>query len=176
MAVRLTQPTTTCRHTVRAMTEPATLATRAKRRSFPGCPDQVAQARDFTRRTLGPCPVTEDAVLLVSELVTNALRHTATGLGGRFDVTILGDDSSVMIAVTDNGSDKVPVCGATGPEDMSGRGLELVESIADRWGHCGGRHGRTVWFELRWAPTSDHCVYRKADGGKVVWALLTPDP
>jgi serine/threonine-protein kinase RsbW len=135
-----------------AMTEPAVLATRPKRRSFPGRPDQVAQARDFARRILEPCPVIEDAILLVSELATNALKHTATGFGGRFDVTILGGENSALIAVTDNGSDKIPVRGAPLPEDATGRGLELVESIAARWGHCGGRHGRTVWFELRWTP------------------------
>jgi two-component sensor histidine kinase len=132
------------------MMEPAVLAARPKRRSFPGHPDQVARARDFTRRTLGACTVTEEAVLLVSELVTNALEHTATGSGGRFDVTILGGESSVMIAVTDNGSDKIPVSSALDPETETetGRGLGLVELIAKRWGHCGGRHGRTVWFEL----------------------------
>jgi anti-sigma regulatory factor (Ser/Thr protein kinase) len=132
------------------MIEPAVLAARPKRRSFPGRPDQVVWAREFTRRTLGLCPVVEDAVLLVSELATNALQHTATGFGGRFDVTILVGKTSLMISVTDNGSDKVPSCSPLDPEDEAGRGLGLVELIAERWGHCGGRHGRTVWFELRW--------------------------
>ena len=59
-----------------------------------------------------------------------------------------------MIAVTDNGSDKAPVCGLLDPEDVAGRGLGLVEVIAERWGHCGGRRGRTVWFELRWTRPS----------------------
>ena len=97
------------------MTEPAVLA-RPKRRSFPGRPDQVARARDFTRRALGPCPVIDEAVLLVSELVTNALEHTATRLGGRFDITILAGETSLTIAVTDNGSDKVPAASALDPE------------------------------------------------------------
>ena len=131
------------------------LAVRPKRRSFAGRPDQVARARDFTRRTLGSCPVIEDAVLLVSELATNALKHTTTGLGGRFDVTILGGVSSVMIAVTDSGSGSTPVSGAPSLEDVAGRGLGLVEFISERWGNCGGRHGRTVWFELRWTRPPD---------------------
>lgn len=126
------------------------LIARPKRRSFPGRPDQVAWARDFTSRTGGSCPVVDEAILLVSELATNALEHTATGFGGHFDVTILGGEKSLMIAVTDNGSDKVPVRRPPDPEGASGRGLGLVELISDRWGHCGGRHGRTVWFELRW--------------------------
>jgi len=132
------------------MTESAVLIARPKRRCFPGRPDQVAWARDFTRRTVGPCPVINEAILLVSELATNALEHTATGFGGHFDVTILSGETSLIIGVTDNGSEKAPVPGPLDPEAESGRGLGLVELISERWGHCGGRHGRTVWFELRW--------------------------
>jgi len=43
-----------------------------------------------------------------------------------------------MIAVTDNGSDKVPVCGLLDPEDVAGRGLGLVEVIAERWDTAAG--------------------------------------
>jgi two-component sensor histidine kinase len=88
--------------------------------------------------------------LLVSELATNALQHSASGCGGHFDVTILGGIGSALIAVTDQGSDKTPARGELKPEDETGRGLGLVELIAERWGQCGGRHGRTVWFELSW--------------------------
>jgi hypothetical protein len=65
--------------------------------------------------------------------VTNALGHTVTGLGGRFDVTILGGETSLTIAVTDNGSDKVPAASALDPEAEAGRGLGLVELIAEQW-------------------------------------------
>jgi two-component sensor histidine kinase len=94
--------------------------------------------------------VINEAMLLVSELATNALEHTATGFGGHFDVTILSGKTSLIIGVTDNGSEKAPAPGPLDPEAGSGRGLGLVELISERWGHCGGRHGRTVWFELRW--------------------------
>jgi anti-sigma regulatory factor (Ser/Thr protein kinase) len=67
---------------------PETLITRPKHRVFPGRPDQIAHARDFTRRVLGLCPVLDEAVLLVSELATNAIEHTATGNEGSFHVTI----------------------------------------------------------------------------------------
>ncbi len=132
------------------MAEPAVLAVRPKRRSFPGRPDQVAVARDFIRRTLGSVPVADEAVLLVSELATNALQHTATGAGGTFDVTVVVRDGSALIAVTDNGAERKPLAVSVGPEAEAGRGLDLVDIIADRWGHSGGRHGRTVWFELCW--------------------------
>ena len=55
---------------------------RLRRRVFPGRADQVARAREFTARTLAGCPAVADAVLLTSELGTNALLHTATGTGG----------------------------------------------------------------------------------------------
>jgi anti-sigma regulatory factor (Ser/Thr protein kinase) len=127
------------------------LITRPKHRAFPGRPDQIAHARDFTRRILGPCPVLDEAILLVSELATNAIEHTATANEGSFHVTIYQGDSSLLIAVTDDGSDDVPVPAHQAETfTETGRGLELVELIADRWGHCGDEHGRTVWFELPW--------------------------
>jgi serine/threonine-protein kinase RsbW len=130
------------------MTEPRVLHARPKRRAFPGRADQITLARDFTKRVLGSCPVADEAVLLVSELATNALEHTMTGNGGQFEVTIYRDKTSLLIGVTDNGSDKTPASGNLDPEAETGRGLRLVELIAHRWGHCGGRHGHTVWFEL----------------------------
>jgi anti-sigma regulatory factor (Ser/Thr protein kinase) len=130
------------------MTEPAVLITRPIRRAFPGRADQISRAREFTKRILGLCPVADDAVLLVSELATNALEHTTTGDGGQFEVTIYRDQTSVLVGVTDNGSDKAPAAGSVDPEGETGRGLGLVELLAHRWGHCGGEHGRTVWFEL----------------------------
>jgi len=135
------------------MTEPVALVTRPIRRAFPGRAEQISRARDFTKRVLGSCSVTDEAVLLVSELATNALAHSTTGDGGQFDVTIYRDETSVLIGVTDNGSDKTPAPGALDSESETGRGLGLVELIAHRWGHCGGKHGRTVWFEL-----TDHAM------------------
>jgi anti-sigma regulatory factor (Ser/Thr protein kinase) len=122
-----------------------------KHRVFPGRPDQIAHARDFTRRVLRPCPVLDEAVLLVSELATNAIEHTATADEGSFHETIYQGDSSLLIAVTDDGSDNVPRPGHQADTlAESGRGLELVELIADRWDHCGDGQGCTVWFELSW--------------------------
>jgi serine/threonine-protein kinase RsbW len=135
--------------TVRAMTEPRVLAARPMRRTFPGRADQIAHAREFTKRVLGPCPVADEAVLLVSELATNALQHTSTGDGGQFQVTFCRNGTSLLIGVSDNGSDKSPACGPLDPEAEAGRGLGLVELIAERWGYCGDQHGLTVWFELQ---------------------------
>jgi serine/threonine-protein kinase RsbW len=138
--------------TVRPMTEAVVLTARPKRRCFPGRADQIARARDFTRRVLGPCPLLDEAVLLVSELATNALEHTKTGDGGQFEVTIYRCGTSLLIGVSDNGSDKTPKPGPFDLESETGRGLEVVELIAERWGYCGDQHGCTVWFELTESP------------------------
>ena len=125
-------------------------AGRTKRRAFPGRADQIAKARDFTRRVLAACPVLDEATLLVGELATNAVEHTATGNGGQFDVIIYRDETLIIIAVKDEGSDNAPVTRPLDELAEDGRGLRLIELIADRWGYCGNEHGRTIWLELRW--------------------------
>jgi serine/threonine-protein kinase RsbW len=131
------------------MTEPRVLTARPLQRTFPGRADQIARAREFTKRVLGPCAMIDEAVLLVSELATNALEHTSTGDGGQFRVTICRNGISLLIGVSDNGSAKIPESGPLDAESETGRGLGLVELIAERWGYCGDRHGLTVWFELQ---------------------------
>ena len=123
---------------------------RPRRRVFPGVRDQVARARLFVGDVLDGCPVADDAVLLTSELVTNAIAHTASGRGGKVIVTVYRADTRVRVDVLDDGSDQVPVVHPVGEARESGFGLGLVELMADRWGHCGGRRSRVVWFMLEW--------------------------
>ena len=122
-----------------------------RHRVFAGHRDQVARARQFVRAALGPIPVVDEAVLLVSELCTNALLHTASGYGGAFEVAVYLHSLSLRIEVRDGGAGQPPA--VTQPADtlaQDGRGLGLVELLADKWGHCGDQHGRSVFFELRW--------------------------
>ena len=123
---------------------------RPRRRVFPGANGQVGRARLFVGEVLGGCPVADDAVLLTSELVTNAIAHTASGRGGKVIVTVYRAGTRVRIDVKDDGSDHAPVAHPVGEARESGFGLELVELIADRWGHCGGQRSRVVWFMLEW--------------------------
>ena len=126
---------------------------RPRRRAFPGADDQVGQARLFVGQVLGGCPVTDDAVLLTSELVTNAITHTASGTGGKVTVTVYRADTCVRVEVRDDGSDEIPiVCPRDDPGD-SGYGLGLVELMAHCWGHRGGQRNRVVWFMLEWKPS-----------------------
>ena len=129
----------------------AGLVTPARRRAFPGKPEQVALARRFVAGALDGCPAADTAVLLASEIAANALRHTRSGAGGSFDVIVWRGVTAACIAVLDDGAARVPVPGSTDRLAEAGRGLALVNALAARWGHCGGPTGRAVWFLLRWA-------------------------
>jgi anti-sigma regulatory factor (Ser/Thr protein kinase) len=126
----------------------AAVAARPKVRVFPGSPDQVHHARDFVARALAGFPAVDDAVLLASEVVTNAVVHTASGDGGAFAVMVCRDGNRARIAVRDGGADKVPVTRPVNRGGESGLGLGLVDVLADRWGHDGDARGRVVWFEV----------------------------
>jgi anti-sigma regulatory factor (Ser/Thr protein kinase) len=119
-------------------------------RVFPGREDQVAEARQFIKRALDGCPVVEDAILCVSELATNALLHSASGNGGHFKITVERGESSVRVAVSDNGSAGKPAIRVLDATSEQGRGLALVELVASQWGESGDERGRSVWFELGW--------------------------
>jgi anti-sigma regulatory factor (Ser/Thr protein kinase) len=126
------------------------LAIRARQRVFAGSADQVRHARDFTRRVLDGCPVAGEVVLLVSEVTSNAVLHTASGQGGVFSVIIWRYDGRVEVEVRDGGSVTVPAMRPGTEPGESGYGLGLVDALASRWGHEGGAGGRVVWFELEW--------------------------
>lgn len=123
---------------------------RPKQRFFTGSREQVHRARDFIERALDGCPAVDDALLLTSELVTNAITHTASGAGGMLAVTVYAAERWVRVEVRDGGSVKTP---SVRPDDLAGEsgfGLGLVATLSSRWGHDGGRLGRVVWFELEW--------------------------
>ncbi len=117
---------------------------------IPGCRRQVARARAFVARALGPRhPSTEIAVLLTSELVTNAILHSDSREGAGMvtvAVAVLGD--WLRVEVTDAGSGRsVP----TVKKDIcasSGHGLFLVDALAADWGYRQDETHTTVWFTL----------------------------
>jgi serine phosphatase RsbU (regulator of sigma subunit) len=88
----------------------------------------------------------DSAVLLTSELVTNAVRHAGTGMELSITRT---SDRVVRIAVTDRAPTS-DVHLRRSPQDAEGgRGLFLVEQLADGWGSAVDDEAKTVWFELR---------------------------
>ena len=104
------------------------------------------------RRALGELsdlvdvPVFEDIRLLVSELVTNGVRHTGQGASGWVNLRIRWNRGSVRVEVTDPGPGFGEVR-APSIYQESGWGLYLVEQVANRWGVERSR-GNTVWFEI----------------------------
>ena len=143
----------------------STPATRPRRRVFPGDPAQVAHARRFVQRTLAPHGPAADAALLTSELATNAIRHTATGQGGTFEIIICQRPATVRIAVIDAGSPTIPAPLPPGDLASSGRGLALVDALARQW----GQHGRDCNFngvtpETEETPVTDVTIGQGQDG------------
>jgi serine/threonine-protein kinase RsbW len=120
-------------------------------RYFPGRADQVAQARLFVLSVLAGRPEAETAALVVSELSTNAVCHTASGgPGGLFAVTVRREDDRATVTVQDMGAAGEPVVrppDQDGPGE-SGRGLLLVAAMAKDWGAARNRLGWQVWAEL----------------------------
>ena len=87
-----------------------------------------------------------DAALLVTELVANVVDH-APGEDS-LSLELAMSDGWLRIAVAD-GSAVRPVIRALCLDQPRGRGLQLVQGIADRWGSEDHRGGKRVWFELR---------------------------
>lgn len=106
----------------------------------------IPVARHFASRKVkewGFAGIRDDVALLVSELVTNVVRHTDSG--GIID--LVEQERGMHVAVTDGSRDE-PIVGRGDPVDPSGRGLKLVEHLASEWGVVVRREGKTVWFEL----------------------------
>ncbi|MET7815948.1 ATP-binding protein [Streptomyces sp. NPDC005395] len=129
----------------------ATAAERRFRFELAAHPGSPSQARRLTRARLSGWAVCEDicdtAALVVSELVTNAIVHTAS----RHIVCELHDaDGLVRIAVRDEGcAPGQPHPSADQqPEDEHGRGLILVDALCDAWGAHEQGPGLLVWAEL----------------------------
>ncbi|AZS87914.1 ATP-binding protein [Streptomyces griseoviridis] len=113
-------------------------------------PASPAQARRLARARLSGWAVCEDicdtAVLVISELVTNALVHTASS---SIVCELLDGDDLVRIAVRDEGcAPGEPRPGQGRAEDEHGRGLLLIEAMCQAWGAHEHGPGLMVWAEL----------------------------
>ncbi|WP_372410887.1 ATP-binding protein [Streptomyces luteireticuli] len=121
----------------------------ARTLSLPASPRSAALARRFSRLLLaewGLDDLTDDAVLLLSELVTNAVVHVPEGSGG-VELALTRTSFHLLAQVTDCGA-ALPACSLAGDDSEGGRGMWLVEQIADQWGHHASPEGKTVWFAL----------------------------
>jgi hypothetical protein len=112
-------------------------------------PGEVRQVRDWIRAAVARhhCPVDPaDAALAVSELYTNAVRHGPAG--GRVLAGYCLWSCGARIVVCDGGGPTTPRVRSGAGLDEGGRGLQVVASIAARWGSFRLPGGQTVWCDL----------------------------
>lgn len=120
---------------------------------LPGDERSVAHGRLFVSGLLGPGhPEVDRITLSVSELATNAIRHTPSGDGGFFTIRLSAAGALVVAEITNEG-----VGGARGrpgrivmadPYMEGGRGLPIVDVLADAWGITEHAGATTVWAEF----------------------------
>jgi serine/threonine-protein kinase RsbW len=120
------------------------------RRRFSGHADQVAAARRFVASAIHDSgPARDVSRLLVSEAATNAVLHSASGEdGGSFEIRCRLAPERLRVEVHDGGAPQSPRRRVHQLDALTGRGLELVDALAARWGWSGGAAGRMLWFEL----------------------------
>jgi anti-sigma regulatory factor (Ser/Thr protein kinase) len=103
-------------------------------------------ACDLARYDLPP-EVIDDAVLVVSELVGNAVRHAPASAAGTLDVSWDVDESGVRVCVGDP-SDQPPRARVAREDETRGRGLMIVDAMSDDWGVERGVHGKRIWAHV----------------------------
>jgi anti-sigma regulatory factor (Ser/Thr protein kinase) len=141
------------------------------RREFPSTARSVASARhalDGVQAELGD-PMHVTAVLLVSELVTNSVQH-GQATNGVIELVACITPRLVRIEVSDDGEgfDPQPLAH---DDAESGRGLQLVQELADRWGRPPGPR-TSVWFELDRAAG----LARNTTGTRAATPTIAPEP
>jgi anti-sigma regulatory factor (Ser/Thr protein kinase) len=117
-------------------------------RAVPSLPAAFVEARRFVRETAGAAISTQaldDALLLTSELVTNAVRHGSTE--DPIEVMVSVDDRTLRVAVRDQGAGFDPNERGVRSEG-GGWGLDLVRRLSSRWGVERDGNGTDVWFEI----------------------------
>ncbi len=99
-----------------------------------------------TRAEFGLAPLDETARLLVTELVSNSVRHASAPADTTVRVDIAVDPVCLRVEVHDEGADEPEL--VRGDSDGGGFGLTLVDRLADRWGIDHDDMGTRAWFEL----------------------------
>jgi anti-sigma regulatory factor (Ser/Thr protein kinase) len=128
----------------------ATMSDMEHRVIFGLVPEAASQARAVLNDELGrtvSVKVLEDATLLVSELVTNAVRHAPKDGSPEVELRLKLDPERVRVVVSDPGAGFAATPRLPTASESSGWGLYLVDRIADRWGVI-SKDRNEVWFEI----------------------------
>ena len=130
---------------------PASVSTPSHRiqRSLPAQPMSVPLARSWAEGWLAGSHMSPDqtrvALLVVSELVTNAVRQSDRPVQVRLDLA----DDSLSIEVFDSGH-RMPAFSAAALDSPDGRGLRVIDTLCDEWGVREELEGKTIWGRLSW--------------------------
>lgn len=107
-----------------------------------------ARARAFVQSSLSPLVCTKSALLAVSEIVTNVVVHDS--LSTELTVSLAVSETAVRMEVVGNGRNSSPISQHPDwpePDQTTGRGLNIVDAIAERWG-VESDESPTVWCEI----------------------------
>ena len=136
-------------------------------RDYRGAIDQAQHVRADLAKVVAGCPISDDLVLLASELSTNAILHSRSGHPDRtFTVRVtLYPGDYAWGEVIDHGGTWT----ADEVDDEHGRGLAIVAAVAGdgNWGIDGGAASRAAWFRLDWHPNAEERDPSSA-GGKLL--------
>jgi anti-sigma regulatory factor (Ser/Thr protein kinase) len=158
-------------------------------RHFRGRADQVLEVRHWLEDLLPECAARSDVLLLASELCANAIVHSRSGeAGGQFSVDVDWAPTLARVVIGDQGSAKAPsVASRSGDAAQlgeSGRGLLLVDDVADDWGTASRPNRRWVWADVQWqargglllappggldAAIASNAMVREAFPGTSIW-------
>lgn len=143
---------------------------------LPWAPASVAVARKRLTADLDDAGILQaavgDAALVVSELLSNALRHARPLPGASLQVAWAVDNGAVEVAVSDGGAPTRPHRAHASVSALGGRGLDIVEFLARTWGVRNDDAGLTVWAIL--AAPCDSAAAR--DNEPVRLHQPSPDP
>ena len=108
-----------------------------------------------------------DAGLVLSELISNALRHATPLPGSLVKVSWMVGDEFVEVAVSDGGGSTVPIVNKPAANALGGRGLGIVDRLALRWGVYTRQDGAetTVWAALPLSGDAERAAERVAESG-----------
>jgi anti-sigma regulatory factor (Ser/Thr protein kinase) len=120
---------------------------------FDAAPRSISMARHAVARLIDPTlripsELAEDVLLLVSELVTNAVLHARTAV----HVSARAQPGRILVAVGDDDPHNTPEQTEAGSTATSGRGMRLVDLLASSWGVEMGSTSKVVWFEVVYQP------------------------
>lgn len=119
---------------------------RVRSATFPRQVQSAPLARRFVAEAIAAHPAAEDAVLLADELVTNSLMHAHDATCVTVTVAVTGP--RIRVDVHDNGQTGIPHWRDASSQTEEGRGFQLVNALAQRWGFI-REPGRTCcWFEV----------------------------